>query len=244
MRDTAKIVSALFSETHLSSPNSQSRFGELQQQLEEVDEIAKQIDDPEQRRDFQNAVGLLKRRLQLWQGLSRTSISPDRPYVSITDLDTTMLREIDTLEGARSAQQGWEDWRTFPLIDQLRELIYSGLAQDGKRRIDMAERLQHRMTLSSLTPEQYQYLDSPDFHRYLGGVRNWSLVNISQRSIMKDIEEYESEAAAEAGTRLAILQQELRYSNFPGDKKFGTLLASFIEAGMRSLWPASSSLID
>lgn len=203
--------------------------------------FAEQTIEAQLRDDLARSVHGLRRRLRVWQGIYELAAAKDVP-VAVTISDSLHLQQVVAETEAKLRNVKHRDaWQEYLQIAAARQLCQA--SADTARTRTVARQILRRMGYASLTPEQRDFLQQPEFLAYSQELKHLAAEPVDYFRLLQELEDFETAATAERASWIAAAQQDLRWSHDEPVVRLGQELdAHYRNANVRLA--VSASLIN
>jgi len=187
----------------------------LQHLQQQVANLAAGIVDLNQRARLLRTAYGLQRRLGIWRPIQQLSLPPI-VQVSARRKETVDMPTALQMVDAKLLRVAQADlWQRYLLLDELRAAAAAPREGKAVQRSGLARKILGRMNAPGLSDQQRAFFDQEPWHALSSALREWVTEPVDYRTLLDDIERYESAPEEIAARRLAARYQILRWSAVP-----------------------------
>lgn len=195
--------------------SSEKHLDALQSLEQQAVSMATGIVDTNGRARLLRAAYGLQRRLAVWRPIQQLSLPPVIPVSTYRDDSLDVSAALRLVDRKLSQVTQADLWQRYLLLEDVRAMAADPQGVASAQRSQLARKILRRMDSPSLNKQQQAFFDQEPWYSFSGALRRWVTEPVDYRSLLANIERYESAPEELAAQQLAESYQVLRWSAAP-----------------------------
>ncbi|MHB0957707.1 MAG: hypothetical protein ACYC0X_18330 [Pirellulaceae bacterium] len=172
----------------------------------------------------------LERRFAVWRSVHQLAGTPVQPVAALGAsgfVAATMNQQVMAVEAQISRLDNADAWRTFLLLDEVRQLEAQQWTACATQRSRLAREILTRLDGADGTVAQKQFFAAPVWQNFTIELRKWVIEPVDYESLLDDLERLEETGLEGPSEAIAEYYQMLRWSSSPPVAKLAEHLNTY-----------------
>ncbi len=203
----------------LESDEAAKQLKRLASLAEEAEYLARESKDDAQRVQLARIEYGLQRRLEVWRRVHAISGQSHTPATIPDVAPEHVSRRMADVEHELGQYGNVEAWKRYLLLDPARQSLSENTGNEQRR--GLLRRILERIDSPRLTERQRAVFDRPVFRLFRRDLQQLASEPIDYRTLLEELELYESDRSMQQAQLIAQRVQSLRWSPNPAEAELG-----------------------